>query len=84
MRIEQAFYGETGGGHGLLEASRNDEVSRGVVQRLDLPDAAPQGEKWWPFLRGFPYRDRYVLCRTFLDRYAPRGGMVFSHALITP
>ena len=82
MRIEQAFYGETGGGHGLLKASRNDEVSRRIVQRLDLPDAAPQGVTWWPFLRGFPYRDQYVLCRTFLDRRAPRGGMVFSHALI--
>ena len=84
MRIEQAFYGETGGGHGLLDASRSDGVSRGIVQRLDLPDAAPQGVKWSPFLRGFPYLDQYVLCRTFLDRCAPRGGMVFSHALIAP
>lgn len=84
MRIEQALYGEDRdrGGHSLLEASRNDEIASKVAQRLDLPDAAPPGVEWSPFLRGFPYRDRYFLSRTFLDTRASRGGMVFSHALI--
>ena len=84
MQIEQALYGEARGGHSLLEASRNDAVSREIVQRLDLPDTAPPGVEWSPFLRGFPYRDRYLLSRTFLDTRASRGGMVFSHALIAP
>ena len=84
MRIEQALYGEARGGHSLLDASRNDEVSSEIVQRLDLPDTAPPGVEWSPFLRGFPYRDRYLLSRTFLDTRASRGGMVFSHALIAP
>ena len=84
MQIEQALYGEARGGHSLLEASRNDAVSREIVQRLDLPDTAPPGAEWSPFLRGFPYRDRYLLSRTFLDTRASRGGMVFSHALIAP
>ena len=84
MRIEQALYGESRGGHSLLEASGDNEVSSEVAQRLDLPDTTPQGVEWSPFLRGFPYRDRYLLSRTFLDTRAPRGGMVFSHALIVP
>ncbi len=82
MRIEQALYGEHRGGHSLLRASGDREVSAELVQRLDLPDTAPPGVRWSPFLRGFPYRNRYVLARTFLDADAPRGGMVFSHALV--
>ena len=84
IRIEQALYGEYRGGHSLLVASGDREVSAEIVQRLDLPDTAPPGVEWSPFLRGFPYRDRYVLARTFLDPNASRGGMVFSHALIAP
>ena len=84
MRIEQALYGESRGGHSLLEASGNKELSSEVIQRLDLPDTAPPDVEWSPFLRGFPYRNRYLLSRTFLDTRASRGGMVFSHALIVP
>ncbi|MDE0458759.1 MAG: effector-associated domain EAD1-containing protein [Chromatiales bacterium] len=84
MQIEQALYGEYRGGHSLLASSGDDEVSDGIVQCLDLPDTAPPGVEWSPFLRGFPYRDRYVLSRTFHDTGASRSGMVFSHALIAP
>ena len=84
MRIEQALYGEHRGGHSLLTASGDREVSAEIVQRLDLPDTAPPGVRWSPFLRGFPYRNRYVFARTFLDAGASRGGMVFSHALMVP
>ena len=84
MQIEQALYGEHRGGHSLLTASGDREVSAEIVQRLDLPDTAPPGVRWSPFLRGFPYRNRYVFARTFLDAGASRGGMVFSHALMAP
>ena len=84
MQIEQALYGEFRGGHSLLASSGDDAVSTGIVQRLDLPDTAPPGVEWSPFLRGFPYEDRYVLSRTFHDTGASRGGMVFSHALLVP
>ena len=84
MLIEQALYGEAHGGHSLLATSGNDQVPSEIVQQLDLPDTAPPGVHWSPFLRGFPCHDRYVLARTFLDTCAPRGGMVFSHALILP
>ena len=82
MRIEQAIYGEHRGGHSLLASSGDDEVSAGIVHRLDLPDTAPPGVEWSPFLGGFPYQDRYVLSRTFRDTGASRSGMVFSHALL--
>ena len=82
MRIEQAIYGERHGGHSLLASSGDDEVSAGIVHRLDLPDAAPPGVEWSPFLGGFPYQGRYVLSRTFRDPGASRSGMVFSHALV--
>ena len=84
MQVEQALYGEHRGGHSLLASSGDDEASTGIVQRLDLPDTAPPGVEWSPFLRGFPYRDRYVLARTFHDTGASRGGMVFSHAILVP
>ena len=84
MQIEQALYGECSGGHSHLASSGDDAVSTAIVQRLDLPDTAPANVEWSPFLRGFPYQDRYVLARTFLDRAASRGGMVFSHALLAP
>ena len=82
MRIEQALYGEHRGGHSLLASSADDDVSAGIAQRLDLPDTAPPGVEWSPFLRGFPYQSRYVLSRTFRDTGASRGGMVFSHAIL--
>jgi hypothetical protein len=82
MRIEQALYGEHRGGHSLLKWSGDAEVSARIVHRLDLPDTVPPGVEWSPFFSGFPYRDRYVLSRTFRDTGASRSGMVFSHALL--
>ena len=84
IQVEQALYGDDRGGHALLASSGVDAVSTEIVHRLDLPDTAPPGVEWSPFLRGFPYGDRYVLSRTFHDTGASRGGMVFSHALLAP
>lgn len=84
MRIEQALYGEARGGHALRVASGDGKIAMELTSRLDLPDTAPPGVKWSPFISGFPHGDRYVLARTILDVGAPRAGMVFSHALIAP
>ena len=73
MQIEQALYGESRGGHSLLTSSGDDAIATAIVQRLDLPDTAPPDAEWSPFLRGFPYQDRYVLSRTFHDTAASRG-----------
>lgn len=82
MRIEQALYGATKGGHSIIGASGDGAVARELTSRLDLPDTAPYGVDWSPFLTGFPYGDHYVLGRVISDDQALRAGMVFTHALI--
>ena len=82
MQIEQALYGDERGGHSLLASSGDPETSNGIIHRLDLPDSVPAGIEWSPFVRGFPYGNRYVLSRTFHDPNASRNGMVFSHAIL--
>ena len=84
MIIEQAFFGEVKGGHGLRAASGDHLLAIELAPRLDLPDNAPPGADWSPFVSGFPYRDRYVIARTFRDPTAGRAGMVLSHAIIAP
>lgn len=84
MIIEQAIYGEVKGGHGLRASSGDFELAIELTSRLDLPDNAPPGADWSPFVSGFPYRDWYVIARTFRDPHAGRAGMVLSHALIAP
>ena len=82
MRIEQALYGATNGGHSIIGASGDGVVARELTSRLDLPDTAPYGVVWSPFLSGFPHGDYYVLARVISDDQAQRSGMVFTHALI--
>lgn len=84
MRIEQAIYGEVRGGHALRLASDRGRVPPELASRLDLPDTAPPGVAWSPFVSGFPHGDCYVLARTFADPTASRAGMVLSHAVIAP
>ncbi|WP_140919637.1 GAP1-N1 domain-containing protein [Limnobaculum xujianqingii] len=82
MRVEQAIYGESRGGHGLKMATSEHPIISELTSRLDLPDTAPPGVDWSPFVSGFPYREYFVLSRTFADPSATRSGMVLSHAVI--
>ncbi|MEU6610000.1 effector-associated domain EAD1-containing protein [Streptomyces shenzhenensis] len=84
IHAEQALFGEVRGGHALRETSGDRDLSAELAPRLDLPDTAPAGVEWSPFLSGFPYREYYVLGRTLRDPHATRTGMVVSHALIVP
>ena len=84
MILEQALYGEVKGGHGLRAASGDKKLAAELTSRLDLPDTAPPGADWSPYVSGFPFRDRYVIARTFRDSNATRAGMVLSHSLIAP
>lgn len=84
MKIEQAIYGEVRSGHALRLASSRSQIVDELASRLDLPDTAPPGVNWSPYVTGFPYGDKYVLARTFADPHATRAGMVISHALIAP
>jgi hypothetical protein len=60
------------------------EVAQELTSRLDLPDTAPIGVTWSPFVTGFPFGEWYVVARTIADEQASRAGMVFSHALLAP
>lgn len=84
MKIAQALFGEVRGGHQLKAASEGLSAPAELSARLDLPDTAPPGTEWSPFVSGFPNGGRYVLARTFRDANAARSGMVVSHALIAP
>ncbi|MQW88689.1 effector-associated domain EAD1-containing protein [Sinorhizobium saheli] len=84
MKVEQAIYGEVRGGHSLRGASNPGSLPAELASRLDLPDTAPPGVDWSPYVSGFPYADHYILARTFADPTASRAGMVLSHALIVP
>lgn len=84
MRVEQAIYGEVRGGHSLRKTTGQDKIANEIASRLDLPDTAPPGIIWSPFLSGFPYKNQYIIARTFYDPSATRGGMVLTHALIIP
>jgi hypothetical protein len=84
MRVEEAIYGEVNGGHALRAASGDRQFALSIASRLDLPDNAPVGVLWSPYVSGFAMGEHYVIARTFIDEAAPRSGMVFSHALIVP
>jgi len=88
VRIHQALYGEEQGAHTLLRHSilnASEEVPfkqlLGVTDRFGSP---PPGVQWTPYMSGYPYRNFYVLSRTFPDVGASRPGMVLTHALLVP
>lgn len=68
----------------MVAASGFREVAQELTSRLDLPDTAPTGVTWSPFVTGFPFGKWYVVARTIADEQASRAGMVFSHALFAP
>ena len=80
--FDQAIYGAVRNGHGLKCASGNRKLASELAYRLDLPDTAPPGAEWSPFVSGFAIRDHYVVAKTFSDLTATRAGMVITHALI--
>ncbi len=84
MRVEQAVFGEARGGHALRMASDATSIPSELAARLDLPDTAPPGVVWSPYVSGFALGDWYVLARTFADSTASRPGMVISHAVLAP
>jgi hypothetical protein len=84
VRVEQAFFGEAFGGHALRIASDATCIPPELAARLDLPDTAPPGVVWSPYVSGFALGDWYILARTFADPAASRPGMVISHAVLAP
>lgn len=85
MAIAEATFGAVGNSHGLIAASPGAaKYTALIVGRTDLPSTAPSGVDWQPFESGFSENDAFFLSRTWPDRAAQRGGMVFTHTLIAP
>lgn len=84
MIVQQAVFGEALGGHALRLASDASCIPPELAARLDLPDTAPPGVVWSPYVSGFAHGEWYVLARTFADPSASRPGMVISHAVLAP
>jgi hypothetical protein len=84
MLVQQAIYGEVRSGHGLRAITSRLVPPSGLGYKLDLPNNAPQGVNWSPYLSGFPLGAWYVIAKTFHDPNASRSGMVLSHALLIP
>jgi hypothetical protein len=84
MKIDQATYGLGSGGHSLLQSTGNREIFKELERRMDLPNTAPHGILWSPYLSGFGWKEHFVLSKTELDTRATRGGVVFTRALLLP
>ncbi|HHQ4308985.1 TPA: hypothetical protein ACSP7Y_005049, partial [Serratia fonticola] len=76
MKIEKAIFGQVGQGHGLRSYSSNPEFFRKISQWLDLPDVVPAGVDFSPYISGFPFENKYILARSFIDISASRSGMM--------
>jgi GTPase-associated protein 1, N-terminal domain type 1/Effector-associated domain 1 len=81
--IQQAYYGERGGGHRLLGATEpEDPIFQRLAGTTDHLSAPERGQHWEPYVSGYPFHGRYVLARTFAGRVTTRAGWAFTHVLV--
>ncbi|MEI2628780.1 effector-associated domain EAD1-containing protein [Erwinia aphidicola] len=81
MKIEKAIFGQVGQGHGLRSCSSNPEFFKKISQWLDLPDVVPAGVDFSPYISGFPFENKYILARSFIDISASRSGMMVVYTV---
>lgn len=83
VRIEQAFYGYSGG-HKLLSTSLpKEKIETEMVSFADLPYSLPSGVKSLEsYISGRPFKEYYVFQRTIIVDNSARRGTTFSHALL--
>jgi len=81
MNVEKAIFGQVGQGHGLRSFSSSPNFFRKISQWLDLPDVVPAGVDFSPYISGFPFENKYILARSFVDENASRSGMIVVYAL---
>ena len=85
MRFEQAYYGATSSGHNLLAC---DPKLRSrflpLLDRTDRQGILPAGLNVESYVTAFRSGSDFVIMRVSPDTSVARGGMVFSHVLLTP
>ena len=85
LRLHRAVFGVRENYHAALAASFDNRALLDEIRdRTDRPPDHLPGTAWQPFERGFVVREWYILCRTFPDSGALRGGMVKSFAVLAP
>jgi hypothetical protein len=83
ITIYQAFYGDVGKSHGCIKSTLDDAGLKSFLTAFtDRPSSVPAGTVLESYISGKAYGSYYVFTKTFPDNDAPRGGMVFTHALI--
>lgn len=83
--FHRAAFGDRNGSHELLAFSGDKDIFFSLpAMEVDLPDQAPAGIQWMPFIRGWSYRDRYLFSRTEPDNQAKRLGMVRTQLIAIP
>ena len=81
--VGQARFGNSGGGHRLLESSGvSQELLQEIRWHTDLPPHAIT--TWAPFFAGYRKGDYYIVQRTSPDRDAERSGMVETIVAVYP
>jgi len=80
--LKQAVFGEVRGAHAVREATYQTPNLASLAMRLDLPDQAPVGVTWEPYLSGFPFEGHYVLAHIRPDPGATRAGMILCRAVV--
>ncbi len=83
--VYQALFGDKDGAYVLLKTNHPD---RSLIERIcnstDLSSKPGPGIEWSSGVRGFPFRDHYVILKTYLDDSPNvRFGRVFTHAFIS-
>jgi hypothetical protein len=84
MLIHQALCGEENKSWALLQTTMPDKpLAKKIAFKADLQDSPPSGLSWNPVIRGFQYKEFYLIIKTYLDKSPEvRPGRVFSHCLI--
>lgn len=85
IQVFEARFGNKDGEHALLEhPPQKREFFLRLFNKADLPDSAPAGATWDPFVRGWREEDFYIVAMTEADRAAVRPGMIATQMLAVP
>ena len=83
LKLQQAVYGEKDNAHKMITYRGGDkEILQKIYRFTDIPASLPPGTSWKPYFSGLPYKDYYILSKTFSDENAQRKGMVLTHVLL--
>ncbi len=85
ITVCEARFGDQNGALALLQyPAQMREFFRGLLDKVDLPDSAPAGATWEPFVRGWREGDHYLISLTSADNAAIRPGMVATRMIAIP